>query len=270
MRTTIIAYFLMIGLAIAGSTNYHAYRPSIPYGGKNQFLSERLPLSLVTNCTGWYTFSQTNRAGTQYTYNVTRQTNDVTVSGAVYSNANNGFMYFDKSDDYLYGSSSMFNATTGFSVCFWAKPSDVDHARAVVSKSRFQSPGWDGWNIEQQSNSTNTYMFQIGTGSSQGQAGIAKNYITNGIWHFFCSVYETNGNVSMYLNGIQRPLNYISSLPYTSGANQSFVFQIGKHDDSSLPRNYGGGISDVAIFPIAITSNDQFEIYNAQKSTYGY
>lgn len=231
-----------------------------------------MPNSLVTNCVAWWTFSQTNRAGTQYTYNVTREVNDLTVSGAVYSNANNGALYFDGIDDVLTGTTNMCNGATnnGFTVLCWAKSQvAVNGYGCLVTKFHYAGSLWSGWGliVGNDGSSKPRVEFYCGTGSATAPVvASAPDSVPNNQWKLLCGIISPSGDANVFINGILSSFQKIG-LPFSGIPAQTNMFSVGK--TTGFPAPYTGLIDMPMFFDRALSSNEQYEIYTTTKGAYG-
>lgn len=272
-RLAILAFLTLAGVASAqySDVRIHASRPTEQ--GPEVWLAESLPESLYTNCALWLPFPKAYTS-TQYSFAVARATNDVTISGAVWTNLwgstnFSGGMLFDGTDDILTTSSNFTAMPNGVSLCFW-------HIRQTSGKFSPIIGRWEVSNNQQAwaiyYTSANKLNFAV---TENGQDTDRRDRITDSdsvanLWIFVCATFNAaNQDMKIYTQGIERPISvgaYNSTISTLySGTGRVTIANWGVGADI----DFGGYIGEIAIFDRSITSNEQFNYYNQTRARYG-
>lgn len=261
-RLAILAFLALAGVASAqySDVRIHASRPTEQ--GPEVWLAESLPESLYTNCVLWLPFPKAHTS-TQYSFAVARETNDVTISGAVWTNENAGGMFFDGIDDRLRRQMNAgLNGSNQLSIVTWVNPAGYGGGNLgrIVSCYTVNN-GYMLLCLSNIAPNSICYRFQYGLAIDPTFHTPNNSLVLNSN-QFVCVTYNS-GSVSMYLNGL-----LVSSSNAAAFVGTTNQLAIGGNiaDDT---RTFYGKIYDVQIYSTAISSNDQKAIFDQTKSIYG-
>ena len=126
-------------------------------------------------------------------------TNNATISGATFNNANKFFNFDGINDSISVAHSSIFNPTTSsFSLEAWIYPTSSSTSQIIIAKTAGSSTN-SNWGYGLRIISGDLW-FQVSSGV--GAVNILVPSLTLNRWHHVIGVYDMNGNYTIYLNGI--------------------------------------------------------------------
>jgi hypothetical protein len=186
------------------------------------------------------------------------------VNGPSFDSTNLGSIVFDGVDDYVSVSkqTALVNATQ-FTISAWIKRANPLSKFILYQGANINDDVsfelWDDGNA----------YFEVGNGSNS--YGYVANTSVN--WQQLVMVFDgtqssNNTRLKAFINSIPQSLNYVSTIPSTSGPSNS-VFSIG--NSQGIGGNFStGNIASVQIYNRALSSEEVLQNYEALKSRYIY
>lgn len=163
---------------------------------------------------------------------------------------------FDGIDDEINCGSNMFFGTNDFSMSAWIKPADVSGQQAIMGA--LTGTGTDGFTMKLLNAKFVGRIIDNSIGSidtlEAGTDVVALN------WSFVTVVFDRDGYMKTYVNGVFNTQADISSLVAAS-INPAIDFFIGRRDNAGTPQWFAGIISDAKVFNKALTQTDITNLY---------
>ena len=223
-----------------------------------------------------------------------QQNNGTLFNGTSYSSADGGSFSFDGVNDYIdCGSKDSLNLTTGFTVSFWMKNTDISGFEYLVNRWTYSARNYRQWSFDTGGSSSAGNNWELrfrisndGTDAGvEGRACKVNRYyravtnstignnksltryenpdIADGNWHNICGTW--NGSTqSLYIDGIFMGSTTKTSMVSTPGRK---TFIGGGNDGTAL--NMSGNISQVSIYNRALSDVEIGQNFNAFRNRYG-
>ena len=199
-----------------------------------------------------------DRSGQGNTGFLTGFTSTTTTEGAI-----GQALDFDGVDDYVDvgdKASLDFGTSIDFTIGAWIKLSATGSIKIIVDKySSGISPGYM-FRVES-SNVIGAFIRDgVGSGSDETVSIVGDTTVTDGQWHHATVVYDRDGDVSLYLDGVSdaTPVD-ISTV--TDTISNSVNFNIARRPISSFDY-FDGTIDDVRIYNRALSAEEITRLYN--------
>lgn len=171
-----------------------------------------------------------------------------------------GGQNFDGNNDFIdAGDITELNGASAFTVIGWYNQTDLSVIAFLFSKLN------DGSNDITAETFSNRLYIEIGNGGNAYAywSGYSSTISAN-TWYHAAFVFDGSGatnadRIKLYINGVQRTLNFGgSSIPTTTANLASYNFQLSK-----TPYPWNGGMDEVAVFDRALNSSEISEYYNS-------
>ena len=235
----------------------------------NEKLS-KMDNTLYTNAVLWVPFSFDDGVNA---YDLSTSINDGAATNAnttpIFSAASGGVMDFDGVDDFITmgDPAGLDGFTSGATFMVWAKRTTIGAYHRIFNK---YSTGDDERSYLIFFDNNNNILFAIsadGTSATYDALTTTAAYTSTTTWLHIAGVWPDNDRVEIYVNGVVQA-------GARSGAAQSQIhagtdeLYISSRKESAN-QFFPGSIDDVRIYERALSSNEQFNIYNNTKGTYG-
>ena len=185
--------------------------------------------------------------------------NGTLTNGPTFSNANQGTIVFDGTDDRIISFPTQISGTGSKTInCFFKTNKTVRNGLCGIRDVSTLS-GWV-FTVNRSATGNLTY-FHTGGSIIEIAAGISTN-----VWYNGCVTYDTtSATVILYLNGVQIGSPVTSFSVMTSSTFNGVV----GGEDSAFNDPFGGSIGLVQIYNRALSASEVLQNYNATKTRFG-
>lgn len=175
----------------------------------------------------------------------------------------NGSFSFDGLNDYAFASDAQSGGTTGpgldmgtrdWTVAAWI---NTTSSGMLVTKMGFvggSNP--DGWGMSVSRNGTLGAVIHKSGGATVNIFSGDGAVVNNGAWHHVAVVYERDGSMSRYVDGVQTGTRYSLSGLLGQSINNTRQLRVGARDVAGDELYFRGRIDDVRIYTNALSSQE--------------
>jgi hypothetical protein len=228
---------------------------------QTNFETTRAKFEIVTQSNLSLELDPHRYSGTGNLLDTSVNTNNATISGATFDNANKFFNFDGINDSMSVADSSILNPTTSsFSLEVWFYPTSSSTSQIIIAKTA--GSGDSNWGYGLRIISGNL-SFQVSRESLA--VSIIVPSLTLNRWHHVIGVYDMNGNYTIYLNGVDVVR---APRPTTSIRNTTSPLRIGAVPTSD-DQWFNGRIGEVRYYGKALSQQEVTNNFNARKDRYG-
>lgn len=222
------------------------YGPNINRNGLVLCLDAADRNSYSGSGTAWYDLSGNNKTGTL-------------TNGPTFDSGNRGSIVFDGVNDYVVSALNL-NFANG-TISMWVYPSATGTNFIVYTDAQPNTNYSHELGISS-ANKLVAYIYAGATKRIDGSANMALNR-----WHNAVMTWVSNGNMTMYLNGVSDGTPIAIGASWQSGTE----IRIGSGSgNSGQPYFYlNGKVANVNIYNRALSASEVLQNYNAIKSRFG-
>jgi hypothetical protein len=198
-------------------------------------------------------------SGTTWTDLSGNRINGTLTNGPTFNSSNGGSILFDGINDYV-NAGNLGTFYTQGTISYWMNSSVVENYRNTFSTNYLGNN--NGIRFEQ---STGTFVVVVGNapGSYGGFIYQSSNFISNTWYHIVLTWNTTSNNVIGYLNNVQK-----FSSTHTIWPTSLPSISIGSGFDNS--RYFTGKIACLSIYNKSLSAEEVSQIFNGQKTRFGY
>ena len=229
--------------------------------------------SLFTNCVLWLPFSYDDGVNA---YDLSASGNDIAATNAntspTWSSADGGAWTFDGVDDYAgkFAGLSEFRTAAG-AIVAWVRPTFASGGKYVLGNAD-DDTGVSFFGCRVFITTGDIDILQRASGDTQSTIRSTAGTLSTGTWHNVAFVSDGSA-YTLYINGLNAGKTVVSGADngdWMADTPSTDNVIIGTLRRSDGPNGlFQGGIDDVRIYNRALTSNEQFTVYNNTKATYG-
>ncbi len=187
--------------------------------------------------------------------------NDGNIVGATWTSGQiNGALTFDGVDDYVdvgdpIDGSLDFGAGRDFSLSVWFKTSMPLSERGffVCKRAYGILPGYDFY-------IHSGMIFARICDDTYGPDARTTELFNDGLWHHATAVYDRDGVITIYVDGIIKATSG-GSIASLGSVDNSEPFTIGDRNDSSHHYYFEGNLDDVRVYDKALSAEQVYEVY---------
>ena len=181
-----------------------------------------------------------------------------------------GAFLFDGIDDAItinYSFTDFSYIEEPFSLCVWANKTQTNPQTRVVQRGIGGGGGYWGFGF---TNGTQISFF-IGNNSGGATQFSTNNIISNNTWYYLVSTYDNNGNVKLYLNGVDVTGTPVTMIKLTPPA-YPICYNLGLYNCTigGYKEYYKGYIAQHSGYNRVLTPAEVLQNFNATKSRFGY
>ena len=175
---------------------------------------------------------------------------------------------FDGTDDYVdAGDVTALNSASAYTISGWAKQTTLDQSRWIFGKSTANCVGSSNCIVMETYSDGYLYVEVRNGGASYGYLDYSQ-YVTAGTWFHYTVVFDgsqsTNATrLKLYIDGVQRTLTYVGTIPATTGNLSGRSFLIGQSDSGGAIGMWNGSIDETRIYNRALTAPEVTALYGS-------
>jgi hypothetical protein len=184
------------------------------------------------------------------------------INGPTFNSANGGSIVFDGTNDLGEIPANASNILTTLTMEAWFKangtPSGGYH---VLFQKEGGFSGGSVYGLRAIPSSTFYAMICYDAQSGNENTLSSTTTLTNGIWYYVASTFDSSYNWKIYINGVLENSSTLSAVPFQN----SSVIRVGLGDS----RYTNGNIATVRVYNQALTPTQILQNYNATKTRFG-
>ena len=197
------------------------------------------------------------------------------VNGPTFSNANNGYIRCDGSDDYIevLDSTLLDFGSNNFTVEYWFRKLSTsvgvgnDNVWGVNKWNTGASPGTNEWTLSIGNTNVDSYSFTVEVGTTLYSTGIGVDQLSINVWYQLVGT-RNGGSLQTYLNGELK--QDVSPSGFTSSTIINNVGRDLRINNSAVNGFYtNADNSIIRIYNRALTTQEVNINYNTLKNRFG-
>lgn len=189
-------------------------------------------------------------------------------TGGATGKINNGGT-FDGSNDYINmgdpsGGQLDFGTSTDFSISAWIKTAGDSEIQNIVDK-RHTSGNFYGYHLSVQTNGTLiAHITDVSTVNVTATSSIS---VADNSWHHVAAVYDRDGLLQLYIDGIPNNSANISTVGDISNGGSFIIGDGNVNVGASSIREFSGTLDDVRVYNYPLTSQQVQAVMNNGSAT---
>lgn len=164
-------------------------------------------------------------------------------------------LVFDGDDDYVDVSTWSGDASEGFTVALWARPTATNSGARFIDFGN--GPGSDNI-IFGRSNTSTDFFFEVYDGSSSTKVTALCNLINNS-WHHYAATVDSEGNTVLYKDGMSVATGTVN-VPRNLSRSNMYIGRSNWEDDGY----YEGEMDELRLYGRALTSAEIVELASGE------
>ena len=168
---------------------------------------------------------------------------------------------FDGGDGINFGNQSVFNVgtTADFSLSIWIKTSSPIEQMVISKYNTGVSPGYV---LGTEAGKAYACIRDgLGSGTAELVVVNGTSNVNNNAWHLLVATFDRNGDLRLYVDGIQEAYANISTI--TDPVNNTSDFCIGYRNYAISPFYFTGSIDEAGVWNRTLAAAEVTQLYNS-------